>query len=59
MSGRQFLYILIATLITVLIWVASDIIHTRTQSDISPQVQEVLEPVNPNFDQEVINSLSL
>lgn len=59
MSGRQFLYILIATLITVVIWVGLDILHARSQSDISSQVQEVLEPINPNFDQEVIDSLSL
>lgn len=58
MSGRQFLYILIATLITVLLWITSDILHTRSQTDVSTPVQDVLDPVDTTFDQEVIDNLS-
>lgn len=57
MSGKQFLYIVIATLITVTIWVTLDILHSRNESKVAPDVQKLLEPVNPNFDQETINGL--
>ncbi len=57
MSGKYFLYIIIATLITVLLWFGVDIIHSRSKVEISPEVQQLLEPVNPNFDQNLINDL--
>lgn len=57
MSGKQFLYIAIATFITILIWAGSDIYHSRNQVKPGTEVQQLLEPVSPNFDQDVINSL--
>lgn len=57
MSGKQFFYIVIATFITVVIWVVLDIVHTRSQAQIPPEINQLLEPVNPNFDQEVISGL--
>lgn len=57
MSGKQFLYILIATFITVIIWVALDILHTRSQVPVSTEIQQLIEPINPVFDQEAIDSL--
>lgn len=57
MSGKQFLYIVIATFITVIAWVVLDIIHTRSQVKPSNEVQQFLEPLNPAFDQEVISGL--
>lgn len=57
MSGKQFLYIVIATFITVMVWVVVDILHSRAQVQPPPEVQQLLEPINPNFDQEVINDL--
>lgn len=57
MSGKQFLYILIATFLTLMIWVTVDIIHARSQVKIPEEVQKLLEPISPVFDQEVINDL--
>lgn len=57
MTSKQFLIIIIATLITVLIWFAVDIYRSRSQVKVSPEVQQLLEPVNPNFDQNLINEL--
>lgn len=57
MSGKQFLYIIMATFITVVIWVTLDIIHSRSEVQIAPEINQILEPVNPNFDQEIINGL--
>jgi hypothetical protein len=57
MSGKQFLYIIIATLITVLVWAGVDLYHSRNKVEISPELQQIMEPVNPNFDQNLINDL--
>lgn len=50
MLKKEFFIIAIATLITILAWVAFDIIHKRQQVEIPSSVQEKLEPLNPNFD---------
>lgn len=57
MSGKQFLYIIIATLITVLVWFGVDIYRFQSTVQISPEIQQILEPVNPNFDATLINDL--
>lgn len=55
MSGRQFLYILIATFITVIIWVTLDILHTRAKTQPSPEIKQLLEPIEPNIDTKVLD----
>lgn len=50
MTKKQWLIAAILTFITILTWVVSDIIHTRSQVEISPQLQQVIEPISPNFD---------
>lgn len=57
MSGKYFLYIIIATLITVLIWFGVDIYRSQNKVRVSPEIKQLLEPVNPNFDQNLINDL--
>lgn len=57
MSGKRFLYIVIATFITIIIWVATDVYHSRLNVQTKPEIKELLEPVNPNFDQQIINDL--
>lgn len=54
MSGKQFLIILIITFITIVIWVSLDILRSRSQVQTAPEVQELLEPINPNFDIEAL-----
>lgn len=58
MTGRQFLYIIIATCITILIWVVLDIIQDRSRVQPPMDVQLHLEPIDPNFDKEVIDGLN-
>lgn len=50
MTGRQFLFILILTCITVIIWVVLDIIQSRATVTPNPEIQQLLEPISPNFD---------
>lgn len=57
MTSKQFLYIAIATFITIFIWVAVDVARSRSAVAPPEEVQKLLEPISPNFDQEVINDL--
>lgn len=57
MSGKYFLYIIIATLVTVLIWFGLEIKHSTSKVQIKPEVQELLKPVNPNFNLNQLNDL--
>lgn len=58
MIDRRYLFIIaIATLITIVIWVTSDVYHARSQVEISPKLQRVIEPISPNFDQSAIQLL--
>lgn len=55
MSGKQFLYIVIATFITVMAWVVLDILHSRESVQTPPEIKQLLEPINPQIDTTVIN----
>lgn len=50
MIKKEWLVLAIITFITVSAWVIFDIFHARAQIEISPKVQEVIEPLNPEFD---------
>ncbi|MCL4366918.1 hypothetical protein M1563_02005 [Patescibacteria group bacterium] len=57
MTGKQFLYIVIATFATIIIWVVSDILHSSSNVKIPPETQQLLEPVDPTFDTSIVNEL--
>lgn len=57
MSGKHFLYIVIATFITVVIWFGMEIKHSQSKNQVAPEVQQLLIPVNPNFNTSQINDL--
>jgi hypothetical protein len=57
MNGKQVLTIIIATFITLVIWVSADIIHSRSKVTIDPEVEKLLEPVKSTFDAEIIEQL--
>lgn len=57
MSSKQLLFVVIATSITIIIWVIADIVHSRSQVKIPDQVQQLLEPIDPNFDKAGIDGL--
>ncbi len=60
MGGRQFVYILIFTLITIIIWIGADFIHSQAKKVSPPaEVSQLIEPLDPNFDQEAINELGI
>lgn len=50
MTKKQWLIAAVLTFLTVCAWVIFDILHARAQVEISPKLQEVIEPLNPDFD---------
>lgn len=56
-TSKQVLILAIATFITIVVWVVFDILHNQAAVRPAPDVQEVSEPIDPNFDQDTINQL--
>lgn len=56
MTRREFLIIAIATFITAIAWAVFDILHARANVEVSPKLQQVIEPIDPNFDTTIIES---
>ncbi len=56
MTRKQWLIAAILTFITICAWVVFDILHKRSQVEISPNLQEVIEPINPDFNTKVLES---
>ncbi len=50
MIKKEWLILAIITFITISAWVIFDIFHARARVEISPKVQEAIEPLNPEFD---------
>lgn len=50
MTKKEWLIAAILTFITISAWVIFDILHSRAKVDIPPKVQEVIEPISPEFD---------
>lgn len=57
MFSKRFLYITIFTFITVAIWITFDILHSKSQVTIPAETQQLIEPISPEFDTEVLNNL--
>lgn len=54
MTQKQWLAAVILTFITISAWVIFDILHSRKQVEIPQKWQEVVEPINPNFDTQTL-----
>lgn len=50
MTRKEWLIAAILIFVTILAWVIFDIIHTRSEVQIPQKVQEVIEPISPDFD---------
>jgi len=56
MNKKEWFIVAVLTFITIVIWVVFDILHTRAQVEIPSQLQQVIEPINPQFNLEGLNS---
>ena len=56
MTRKEWLVAAILTFITILAWVVFDIAHTRAKVEIDPKTQQIIEPINPNFNTQILQS---
>lgn len=47
---KEFAVVALATLITIMAWLMFDITHKRAAVQLPANIQEVIKPINPNFD---------
>ncbi len=50
MSRKELLLAVILTFITVCAWVIFEVIHASSQTKTPPQLEELLQPINPTLD---------
>lgn len=50
MTKKEVLIVAIITLITIIAWVIFDILHARAQVQLPPNLEQLSEPLDPNFD---------
>lgn len=56
MNRKEWLVAIIIIFITICVWVISDILHTRAKVGTPQAIQEILEPINPDFDTAVLET---
>lgn len=55
MTRKELFIIAIITFITITAWVIFDSLHKRSEVEIPSKLQEIIEPINPNFDLGVLD----
>lgn len=55
MIKKEWLIVASLTFLTIVCWVIFDILHSRSQVEISPKLQEVIEPISPDFNTKSLN----
>lgn len=56
MTKKEWLIAAILTFITICSWVIFDILHTRAKVEIPSKTQEIIEPINPELNTEILES---
>lgn len=49
MTRKEWLIATILLFVTIIAWVVSDILHSYSKVEIPEKVQEVIEPISPDF----------
>lgn len=56
MTRKEWLIAAILTLVTIIAWVIFDIIHSYSKVETPQKVQEVIEPISPDFNTQSLES---
>lgn len=56
MTTKQWLVATILTFITICAWVIFEILHARAQVEVPSKIQQVIEPIDPNFNTSIFIS---
>lgn len=57
MGKKEFIVILSITFIVIVIWIITDILHTKSSVPVNTDLNKTLEPVNPSFDTETLKMI--
>jgi hypothetical protein len=58
MNKKEFIIVLVATFIAVMVWLVADILfNTKASVPISPKLQSLLEPISPSFDGRILEQV--
>ena len=55
--SKDLIYLLILTLITALAWLGFDIYHARTKTTLTAETVELIKPISPELDTDLIQQL--
>jgi hypothetical protein len=58
MNRKEFIAVFVITCFVLLVWLISEIVHTRPSNPIDPKIQQLLDPITPNFDQKTLQQVS-
>ena len=57
MTNKRWFIVTILTFITICAWVIFDILHARAQVEIPANALKAIEPIDPNFNTSILESL--
>lgn len=57
MDRKSIFIIAVATLFTIMIWVVADVLHAKSQVEVPVNIQQIIEPLSPDFDNEALKLL--
>lgn len=57
MIKKDWIVVLVITFIVFMIWLLSDLYHTRPGVEITPKLQEALDPLNPTLDPQTLEKI--
>ncbi len=57
MKKKEIAVLITLTFIVIVIWIIAEIVHTKPSVPIEADIQKLLEPVEPTFDQEIIDQI--
>ena len=57
MRSKDLVILGVLTLVTVLFWMVTEVLHTSQKSTITPILQQQIKPIVPTFDTQVIKIL--
>lgn len=57
MFKKRWFILSVLTFITICAWVVFDILHARAKVEIPKNLQEIIEPINPQFNTQILDSI--
>lgn len=56
-KDKQSIFLIVATIITVIIWIGSNLYHIAVTSTVPEDIQETIAPFNPKIDKSIFETI--